>query len=153
MRLYLDTEFNGFGGDLISLALVSPPMPHPMASGGSVVSQWYETVMFKGPVDPWVKAHVIPVLDRAPLLPKAFKSFFHDFIRQFSNPEIICDWHADAAHFCQLLAGEDYGTSLDFPCRISILKTPPGHPVSGQPHNALADATALMEWYEAELAK
>ncbi len=142
MRLYLDTEFNGFGGELISLALVSPDYRH----------EFYRVCIFTKPVETWVKQHVIPVLDADPLLPAEFKEDLHRFIGRFENPEIICDWHADAEHFCRLLAGHDYGSSLDFQCRITILKTPPGQPVSLTPHNALADAKALMEWNEGRLA-
>lgn len=151
MRLYLDTEFNGFGGELISMALVGADQPHSMAVGGFVPVVWYAACLTHGPLDPWVKEHVMPVLDRTPLMPSIFKREFHDWIKRFDNPEIICDWHADAAHFCNMLAGMDYGTSLDFACRITILKTPPGQPVSCIPHNALADARALMEWNDQRL--
>lgn len=147
MKFYLDTEFNGFGGDLISLALVGEPQPHSMAVGGFVQSEWYNTVLFRGPTEPWVQEHVIPVLNATPLMPDLFRQSFHEFIRRFDNPEIICDWHADAEHFCRLLAGKDYGTSLDFSCRITILKTPPGEPISDVPHNALEDARSLMRWH------
>lgn len=83
MRLYLDTEFNGHGGELISLALVT----------------------------------------------------------------IICDWPVDAMHFCASLAGQDFESSLDFPCEIKILRTPPGQSVSLIPHYALEDARALRHWH------
>jgi hypothetical protein len=148
VRFYLDTEFNGHGGDLISLALI--------ADGAA----WYaaqdprdlpESPRYK-PWDPWVAKHVIPVLGVEFTRPLIFRSEFQCFIQQFSNPEIICDWHVDAQHFCSLLQGPDYGSSLDFACRITILKTPPGQPVSAQPHNALADARALMKWNEMRLA-
>jgi len=136
-KLYLDTEFNGFGGALMSMALIS-------AEG----SAWYEVVDVKGPIDPWVKQHVVPLFDKAPVPLVSFKASLHMFLRQFVNPEIICDWHADAAHFCDSLAGFDYGSSLDYACRITILKTPPGEPKPKRPHNALSDATALMMWAE-----
>lgn len=139
MRFYLDTEFNGFGGELISLALISPDGP-----------QMYSGVQCLALIDPWVSQHVMPVLRLGTMWPKkTFRSMFHAFITQFKNPEIICDWHADAGYFCDLLAGEDYGSSLDFECRITILKTPPGQPVSLLPHNALEDARALMVWHVA----
>jgi hypothetical protein len=138
--LYLDTEFNGHGGDLISLALVSPC--------GRV---WYAAQCSPSDdvkYDPWVQDHVIPVLGTRLLLPAIFKNSFLDFIEEFDNPTIICDWHADAAHFLSLLAGPDYGSSLDYACEIVILKTPPAPkgPHSANPHNALADAVALMVW-------
>ncbi len=136
MRLYLDTEFNGFGGDLISMALVGPD---PV--------QWYAARLWTGALNEWVHENVMPVLNTEPLLPYRFKREFHEWIRQFNNPEIVCDWHADAEHFCRMLAGDDYGSSLDFSCRITLLKTPPGQPVSAIPHNALSDATALRDWH------
>lgn len=144
-RLYLDTEFNGHGGQLISMALVSP--------GGY---RWYGVRSLEDEIiHPWVQENVIPKLnwDAAPMGPARFRRSLYDFITQFDNPEIICDWNADAALFCEWLAGDTYETSLDYACRITILKTPPGQPVSENPHNALADAEALMRWNEARLSK
>jgi hypothetical protein len=137
MRFYLDTEFNGFGGPLISMALVSP-------DGAA----FYEVQELLCQIDPWVQEHVYPVLNKEDVLPAEFRARFHAFITRFREPTIYCDWHADAAHFCNMLAGPDYGSSLDFACRIMILNTPPGAIVSANPHNALADARALMAWHE-----
>ncbi len=134
-RLYLDTEFNGFGGSLISMALV-----------GDDIS-WYQAQEINKPYDQWVKEHVAPKLLIRPLTPVLFRKSFQQWICGFDNPEIICDWPVDAQHFCSMLAGVDYGSSLDFACNITILKTPKGHPVSVNTHNALADATALRDWH------
>lgn len=140
MRLYLDTEFNGHGGELISMAVVS-------AYGHS----WYYAKRLSCPPDEWVFKHVLPQIDEDSYLhPGIFRLDFQRWIKDFDNPEIICDWHADAEHFCKMLEGPDYTTSLDFPCRITILKTPPGQPVSAAPHNALADAIALRDWHNAD---
>lgn len=136
-RLYLDTEFNGFGGELMSLALVSP-----------YGDKFYKARKWSAPTEPWVAEHVVPVMDVDPEDDLWFRTGFHEFVGRFKNPTIFCDWHADAAHFCEMLAGADYGSSLDFPCMITLLKTPPGQPVSARPHNALADAVALMQWHE-----
>ena len=57
MRYFLDVEFNGFGGDLISLALV--PEDH-------TTEPFYEALPCADAV-PWVAGHVIPVLQRQPL--------------------------------------------------------------------------------------
>ena len=137
MKLFLDTEFNGFGGEIISLALV------PEDDG----DEFYEVCGCSAPIEPWVAAHVVPILNRTPISFNLFRQGFHNFVRQYDNPEVICDWHADAVHFCEMLAGDDYGTSLDFACRVTILKTPPGQPVSALPHNALEDARALKRWF------
>jgi hypothetical protein len=135
--IYLDTEFNGFGGGLISLALV-----------GMTGEQFYEVCELPANVDIWVKQHVVPVLGKEPMRPLLFRQAFQQWIVQFDNPEIVCDWHVDAQHFCEMLAGFDYGSSLDFAFTMRVLKTPPGQPISKVPHNALADAVALMEWHQ-----
>lgn len=138
MKLYLDTEFNGHGGELISMAIVS-------AYGHS----WYYACKPMFQIDPWVQEHVIPVLDTEYLNPAIFRLDFQRWIKDFSDPEIVCDWHADAKHFCDLMLGHDYEHSLDMPFTITVLKTPPGQPISKRPHNALADAIALREWHNA----
>lgn len=141
MRLYLDTEFNGFGGELISMALVSPDG-----------QEWYEVRETKDPVVTWVRLNVIPKLGKPALRPLIFRSSFQQFITQFKNPEIICDWHTDAQHFCALLDGPSFGSSLDFECTLKILRTPPiGGPQPRNPHNALSDAEALMLWHTGEI--
>jgi hypothetical protein len=142
VRLYLDTEFNGHGGELISMAVVAAQ------ENGLLFDVFYEVCDWKQPTNSWVNEHVVPKLEKMPLHAHIFRQCFHSWIRHFDNPEIICDWHADAEHFCRLLAGPDYGSSLDFACRITILKTPPGQPISANPHNALADARALRDWHE-----
>ena len=139
MRFYLDTEFNGHGGELISLALVPLNGQH-----------FYAAKEFSGALSEWVADNVMPVLNTRLLRKEMFKAVFHAWITQFKDPEIICDWHADAVHFCSMLEGSTFDSSLDFACTIKILKTPPGEPVSEIPHNALADARALMKWYEAQ---
>jgi hypothetical protein len=137
ITFYLDTEFNGHGGKLISIALVSPMGP-----------TFYGACQLPEPTDAWVLQHVIPVLGAvATYSYMGLRQVFQGFIKQFSNPTIICDWHADAVHFLNMLEGPNYGTSLDFSCQIHVLKTPPGEPVSQIPHNALADARALMTWH------
>ncbi len=143
-RLYLDTEFNGFGGQLISMGMVSP-------DGNS----WYGVMKLPDHIDPWVQEHVIPHLgveSWQPLTDASFRASLHQFLVKFKNPEIICDWHADAMFFCACLAGEDYASSLDYAFRLTVLKTPPGQPVSLIPHHALMDAQALMSWNEAREA-
>lgn len=136
VSLYLDTEFNGFGGELISLALVPDDGTEP----------WYAELELPEVIDPWVKQHVVPLLCKRRTRPALFKHSFQLYLQKYINPLIICDWHADAVHFCQLLAGQTYGSSLDFECRIQILKTPRGEPV--YKHNALDDAKILMNWHK-----
>lgn len=141
MILYLDTEFNGFAGELISMALIEP--------GGSF---FYGARYLPQKIDPWVMQNVVGKIGIETSSDDEFRAALHVFISKYDNPTIICDWHADAAHFFEWLAGHDYGSSLDFACNMRVLKTPPGQPQSRNPHNALADATALMMWHEGRAA-
>lgn len=136
VSLYLDTEFNGFGGDLISLALAPD-------NGGD---PWYEILELPKRIDPWVKRNVVPLLNKEPLRPLIFKKSFQTYILKFNNPTIICDWFQDAVFFLELLRGKDYQHSLDFACNIQVIKTPPNAYVSK--HNALEDAIILMNWHK-----
>lgn len=162
MRFYLDTEFNGQCGELISLALVSEWQPwdtigglspHPDHGRGGKwhTYQFYCARRTKTPLKEWVREHVMPVLQIPQLSHEDFRACFLSFISCFPDCEIVCDWHADAQHFCDLLSGPTYESSLDFPCTIRILKTPPEGPLSVVPHNALEDAKALRDWHEALL--
>ena len=56
MRYFLDTEFNGFGGELLSLALV----PERGAD------EFYTTLTIERALVPWVERNVVPFLDHVP---------------------------------------------------------------------------------------
>jgi hypothetical protein len=150
VRFFLDTEVNGFRGELISLALVSEWQPVPTAPGEKFAHEFYAARHIKSPCNDWVREHVLPVLRTTMRPPVGFKAAFQDFVVRYPDCEVICDWHTDAEYFCELLAGHDYGSSLDFPCTVRILKTPKeGGPTSVTPHNALDDARGLRDWYQA----
>jgi len=136
MRLFLDTEFNGFRGELISLALV-PENDFPV---------WYEVKEREnGSLDTWVLMHVMPVLKKGPLRPLLFKQSFQRYISQFEKPTIVCDWYSDAVHFCDCLNGPTHATSLSLEFTIEVIST--NNIISEIPHNALADAQALKKWF------
>ena len=54
MRYFLDTEYDGWGGALISLALVAES------------HEELYLVLDHQPSDPWVQRHVMPFLDSVP---------------------------------------------------------------------------------------
>ena len=100
MRYFLDTEYNGFGGALLSLALVPE-------DGGE---EFYVTLECDGPIDPWVERHVIPFLDmvpeplRSPRLPRqAAAEALAAWLAHDSAPDIVADWPEDLAQFSMLL--------------------------------------------------
>jgi hypothetical protein len=134
MKLYLDTEFNGFGGELLSMALVSDDG-----------DEFYEVVPALKPIEPWVAKHVVPLLDKSPIDRTMLRRMLHGYLRQFSNPEIVADWHADLLHFFDAFHGRDYTESLDYSCTTRLLSGP-SDITPDRPHNALSDAHALRRW-------
>jgi hypothetical protein len=138
MRLFLDSEFNGFGGDLISMALV--------ADDGA---EWYEVLDIKQAMDPWVVEHVLPVLNKAPVSRSDFMDSFSRFIWRYSGCELVADWPADFSHFCNLLSwsGAQAGFRIPLECSMRLLRGSPD--ISPEiPHNALSDARALRDWHK-----
>lgn len=95
---YLDTEFNGFGGDIISLALVS------QCGTRSI----YLVTSCNAPV-PWVEQNVMPHLYSVPFRPFDLKGVRYwgyviaEFLRPDSDPVIIADWPDDIRYLCELL--------------------------------------------------
>lgn len=145
MRLYLDTEFNGFGGESMSLALVpaDPALP-----------TFYKVVKWQAPVDPWVAKHVVPLLDAEPRARRDVGASLASFMRWHhawqSGVSVVADWPTDFEHLLGLLIT---GPGLMHPMPpFSMDFNPlPGFntaTVSKRPHNALADAMALRDYCE-----
>lgn len=130
MRLYLDTEFNGFGGSLISAALVS--------TDGH---EWYEVLPCSRP-NAWVKRHVIPMLRQPPKPRELATSSLQTFLMQFSSVRIVADWPEDIMHLCGLLVATRGQRMITPPISFELVSL--GTPLrSMTPHNALSDARAL----------
>jgi hypothetical protein len=131
MNLYLDCEFNEFKGELISMALV--------AEDGS---EWYEVLPCENP-GAWVKHHVMPILNKKPVVDgAAFSASLRAFLFKFDSIHIIADWPEDIAHFCESLIvgpGRRIGTP---PLTMEIIRV---DAPSKLPHNALADARGIRD--------
>lgn len=139
MRLFIDTEFNGFGGALMSLAIV--------AEDGR---EFYEVVTMNDPVEPWVELHVVPLLDRMPVTPEYFRHELREFLRGFDHPIIVADWYTDFVHFFEQFGGRHHGESFDYGCSARLLSGPMDIK-SERPHNALSDARALRDYVMARV--
>lgn len=144
MKLYLDTEFNGHGGSLLSLAICRP----------DANDTWYGVWMVSSDtIVPWVAEHVVPHLDayhpeRGP--DDFLRASLHGYLKYIDDGDmhVYADWPADFEHFTRLLCGPSYDKSLYLPCTMHMLVTPPGEPKPEMPHNALSDAMALMKWHQ-----
>lgn len=140
MRVWIDTEFNEYKGALISMALV--------AEDGR---EWYEVTHCKNPGD-WVAEHVIPILGKTPISLRGMQVGLVKFLAQFDSVHLIADWPEDIQHFCEtLITGP--GTRLDTPPLTMEIRRDLDA-ISLLPHNALADARAIMRKHLAlDLAK
>jgi hypothetical protein len=142
VRYFLDTEFNGFGGALLSLALVPE-------DGGE---ELYVTLATDEAPHDWVARHVIPYLDTVPLSlhsPRMDRqsAAISAYLAHDSAAEIIADWPDDLAYFNQLLSVAP-GRMVHVPDLVFRLINLPGFSTavnSAVPHNALHDARALRD--------
>jgi hypothetical protein len=141
-RLYLDTEFNGFGGGLMSLALVTDRSDGP---------EFYRVVHCPGPIDPWVQLHVVPHLDAEPEPRHVVAAALGEFLWDIEKPCIIADWPTDFEHLLALLiAGPGrMHQAPDFEMQFRHLEGFNTATASRRPHNALSDARALRDYCEA----
>ena len=143
VRYFLDTEFNGFGGHLLSLALVPEDG-----------TEFYVTLGSNEPALPWVEQHVVPYLDTVPVGMVSPRLTRHDAALALSHylavdpsPEIVADWPEDISQFCSLVMT---GPGEMVPVPTIIFRLVPLHGFSTAansdvPHNALHDARALRE--------
>ena len=146
MRYFLDTEYDGFGGALISLALVPE-------DGG----EEFYIVLDHQATDPWVQRHVVPYLD---MVPEGLRSercsrrsaadALSAWLGLDEALEIIADWPEDLAQLSMLLVVGP-GQMVSVP-RLT-LRLVPLHGFStaansAVPHNALHDARALRDHFQ-----
>lgn len=135
MRLFLDTEFTDFGGDLISLALVSEKD-----------DEFYVVVPYFNSPNLWVHKNVIPVLNIPEIPLVRAQRELQAFLNRFTHIEIIADWPEDFKHFCNFLltAPGKRITTSDITMRIVNRVGSAGSKI---PHNALEDAKAIRTSY------
>jgi hypothetical protein len=135
MRYFLDTEFNGFCGELISIALV----PEDTAW-----APFYAAIAIDEPTE-WVKANALPVLGVEPQSREAVRDRFAAYLMNDPAPLLVADWPEDIALAARLLiTGPGYMKPVRS-IRFELVDPDiigPGVP-SAVPHNALHDAMAL----------
>lgn len=129
--LFLDTEFNGHKGSLISLALVSN------IDG----REFYGVLPLPADTHPWVAEHVIPILGKEPEIEPLFRARLANFLRVNAEQDIVADWPEDFVHLLNMITMPDgMRVNVDFTMHlVSDMDTKPEIP-----HNALSDARALM---------
>jgi len=143
VRYFLDTEFNGFGGALLSAALVPEDG-----------EEFYVTLACADPIEPWVERHVMPFLDMVPdglATPRMSRgdagAALAHYLQADSRPLLVADWPEDIAQLSMLLLTGP-GTMVPVPPISFELLPLPGFSTamnSVVPHNALHDARALRD--------
>ena len=137
MKLFLDTEFNGFGGRLISLALVPE---------NDTQREFYKEIQISDQLEPWVKDNVVPHLVLTPCSHNEFQQALAQYLWEVGDCTIIADWPDDIKYFCEsLITGPGMMLkmlhNIKFELDFGIDYT------SQVPHNALHDARAIREFY------
>lgn len=139
MKYFLDTEFDGFGGPLISLALVRED------------GAYFYCVVRNEASDPWVRENVLPILEPFPdkrygLMDRATAArMLADFLRDDGNPTVITDWPDDIRYFCELIITGP-GQMVAIPHLRFEMRRVDAYPTTLQgaiQHNAWWDAMAL----------
>lgn len=134
MNIFMDSEFNGFGGELISLALVSD-------DGTS----WYNVLPLPERIDPWVAQHVVPILGKAPVAPETFRASLLAYLATRPGATIHADWPADFGYLLNCMMGDRFEAAFYVPFTFNLMTGT--DPKPDVPHNALSDATALRLWH------
>jgi hypothetical protein len=137
VKLFLDTEFNGFQGKLMSMALV------PDKDG---ITEFYKELEMSDQLDPWVRENVVPHMFLNPCTRKDFQNALANYLWSIGDCTIVADWPDDIRHFCEaLIVGPGQSLPLlhnmNFELDFGIDYT------SEVPHNALYDARAIRDFY------
>jgi hypothetical protein len=143
LRYFLDTEYNGWGGALLSLALVPDDG-----------EELYLTLDSTGPLEEWVERNVVPYFDMVPhslASPRMSRADAARMVAHYLAPDgdplIVADWPEDIALFSALLVTGP-AAMVDIPglrfqfMRLSGFSTAANSKV---PHNALHDARSLRD--------
>ena len=142
MQYYLDCEFNGFGGELISLALTG--------EAGELYLARPEAELNALELHPWVEEHVLPFLSvsgiRPDILPVVdFGRAIQSFLAIDPSPVITADWPEDLMHLMQcLIIGPGQMVRIpDLSLCLVVASPYPSMLAGAVQHNALWDARSL----------
>ena len=130
MNIYIDCEFNEFGVELITMALVT--------KDNNIFYERLDCSKYT----PWVEQYVAPhIKDMKILSLNEFQNKLEKYLSQFKKINIIADWPDDISYFCKALITSNIGTRINTPpLSIEILRLDSESKI---PHNALEDAKAL----------
>jgi hypothetical protein len=143
VTLFLDTEFNGFGGRLMSLALVPDR---------DTVPEFYKELTMNDQLHPWVKENVVPHLIMVPCSYNEYQNALAEYLWNLHEDVIIvADWPDDIKFFCEsLITGP--GMMINMFNHVTFQLELGLQYESKVPHNALHDARGIKEAYLKRMA-
>lgn len=141
MRIWIDTEFNGFGGKLLSIALVAEDQSYLYEVLPAAMEECVE----------WVQENVLPQIKAdpeggeiefyTPLI--TVKHKISEFLCKYDHVEIIADWPDDIRYLMELLiVGPGLAVSTPTIMNLTIDRSLNG--LSMLPHHAYFDAVGNM---------
>jgi len=145
MRYYLDCEFDGFEGKLLTMGIAS--------DDGRGLYLIYDTVA----IDPWVQKNVCPIIYDLPEDPKIKfignasargAAAIAEFMEHDYQINIITDWPDDIKYFCQsIITGPGQMIGLpSFSMHVVRVDAYPTDLTGAIQHNAMWDALALKHY-------
>jgi len=133
MKMWIDTEFNSFKGELISMAIVTQDG-----------REFYESLGCFDP-DPWVAENVIPVIGKKQIGFIELQDKLYKFLLPYEHMHLIADWPEDIQHFCETLI---IGPGLRISTPLLTMEIRRDLDAESEiPHNALSDARAIKAKY------
>lgn len=132
MKIWIDTEFNSYLGDFISIGLVDE---NDQTFYAAVKCDFPQT---------WVLDNVIPVINTNLTTMEELQANLEKFLGNYKTIHIVADWPEDISHFCKLLITGP-GTRINTPPLTMEIKRNLDGAVSEIPHNALKDALAIKK--------
>ena len=164
MKFTIDTEFNGFGGELLSMALV--PWEDDWAP-----SLYLRVPRALGPLEEWVKENVWPEMDQIPWSVASsdwamvspvkewagiIARYLTDAEHRVGVPYIIADWPDDIRYFCQTIITGPGEMAPIARMQFDVVRVDPWEAGFSTPgavrHNAYWDAVALRDHLKARSA-
>ncbi len=135
MKIFIDCEWNGYRGELISIAMVT-----------ELGEEFYREVEFSEKPEPWIVENVLPHLEGNPIHIDKLRVDAANFLNGCGPVEIIADWPEDISRLIDLLV-----------CGPGVRRGPDtikfsffgwlGGAKSERPHHALYDAIAVKDSY------
>jgi hypothetical protein len=142
LRYFLDCEFNGFGGELISLAL--------SGETGELYLARPDYELDALAAQDWVAEHVLPVMSLASARPDVipldtFGRAIQSFLADDPAPTIVADWPEDLMHLmqCLIISPGHMVRIPDLSLTLLHISAYPTDMDEAVQHNALWDARAL----------